>query len=477
MNGAVYRPCETRLPSAWFLMSLVPGRSHMRSWLLAGLVALAALAMGIIGAAPASAHVVTPLASYTDARSDLPARPGNIVRVSYGPYTIPAASGSTLGQIHNAIDSTTPAPCTNCYVTDVVPNLVYTPGGPPANLDSGVMMHHFLVANNGPGKQDATCPGVGQGALGERIFAAGNERTHLHFPTGFGYQQGSNANWPMIYHLVNRNTTAKTVYIEVVYRYVNQADPLRPVWLDIDGMGSSCGDSEYTIPTGYSDTHQQWTSTLSGRFVSISGHMHDVDITGQGACLDHCAAEGGGVAVNAEVVGGPASDYYGPNPPNRPPPSDITGATMCRSEGYFGTPFGGTQWRGHLDTVSLCGIQTSVPSGAQPEAYPPGAAWPAADGYKISAGQVIKLHSEYQNDTGFPQTDAMGIMVGYLSPAEPGYPRPKAATPLAAPLVIAYDACSSPNRVHANSLNYPSCNPPSQSSAQLTAGSPDANGA
>ena len=73
--------------------------------------------------------------------------------------------------------------------------------------------------------------------------------------------------------------------------------------------------------------------------------MHDVDITGPGSCTNHCAAEGLGIAVSAEVVGGSPSEYYGPNPPTRngtptSPPADLTGATLCRSEGYYGTPFG-----------------------------------------------------------------------------------------------------------------------------------------
>ncbi len=118
-----------------------------------------------------------------------------------------------------------------------------------------------------------------------------------------------------------------------------------------------------------------------------------------------------------------------------------------------------------------------MPGGAQAEAYPPSAAWPHDDGYKLNAGQVIKIHSEYQNNTGFNQTDAMGIMVGYLSPTEPGYVRPKAATPFYASLVPAYNNCGAPNRVHAAPLNYSSCNPPVRSSGQLTTGSPDANGA
>ena len=41
-----------------------------------------------------------------------------------------------------------------------------------------------------------------------------------------------------------------------------------------------------------------------------------------------------------------------------------------------------------------------------------------------------------------------------------GYPRPKAATPLYAPLVPAHRVCQAPNRTHAAPLSYQSCNPP-----------------
>jgi DNA-binding beta-propeller fold protein YncE len=58
-----------------------------------------------------------------------------------------------------------------------------------------------------------------------------------------------------------------------------------------------------------------------------------------------------------------------------------------------------------------------------------------------------------------------------------GYPRAKAATPLYAPLVPAYDACAIANRQHAGPLNFGSCSPPVQTSAFATAGTPDANAA
>ena len=61
---------------------------------------------------------------------------------------------------------------------------------------------------------------------------------------------------------------------------------------------------------------------------------------------------------------------------------------------------------------------------------------------------------------------------------DPGYPRPKGATPARVALVPAFAACSagSANRTHGPPLAHPSCTPPAQTSSRLTVGSPDANG-
>jgi hypothetical protein len=428
---------------------------------------------------PASAATVvcspttTPCGPYTDARGDMPNRPGEFAEIRYGSYTVVAN-----GQVHNSpVDLNATAPCTDCYITDIIPSLVYDGDpnhatGSVANLSNGAMLHHFVFINQARG--DPVCPGGLEGQFGERFFASGNERTHMHLPTPYGYLN-NRSGWMLIPHIVNKSNVDKHLSIDVVYRYrsLNATNPTpieaKPLWLDIDG----CGDSEYTIPTGYSDSHVSWTSTVSGRMIAMAGHQHDVDITGPAPCTQHCAAEGGGVALSAELVGGNANDYFGPIPPNNPPPADLTGATLCRSQDYYGTSFAGTEWNGHLDTMSLCGIQTDIPGTKQAEAYPNGSAYPVA-GYPFSAGQTIKLHSEYQNNTGSQQTDVMGIMMAWYAPLEPGYPRPKGATPLRASLVVAYPQCTSPNRQHGGPLNVQSCNPPNQASGFLTVGTGDA---
>jgi hypothetical protein len=330
-----------------------------------------------------------------------------------------------------------------------------------------MLLHHFVSFN--PAQQGLGCP------IAEPFFGAGNERTHMHLPTPYGYTNTA-ANWNVVTHLVNKSGTARTVNIEVVYRYrpVNQTEDARPLWLDIDSICSG-GNSEYTIPTGYSDSHVNWTVPVDGRILGMNGHLHDIDIIDSNPCSTHCASKGEAIALSAELVGGSASEYFGPLPPNNPPPSDIAGSTLCRSEANHGTSFGaGNGSNGHLDTDSNCGIFTDVPAGSQAEAYPAAGAYPA-DGIPIRAGQVIRLHSEYQNDSGVPKTDVMGIMAPWIAQPTP-YTRPKGASPLRASLVPAYAACTTSNRVHSAPLASPSCSPPVRSSAQITIGTPDSNG-
>ena len=57
-----------------------------------------------------------------------------------------------------------------------------------------------------------------------------------------------------------------------------------------------------------------------------------------------------------------------------------------------------------------------------------------------------------------------------------GYPRPKSASSVRVSLVPAYNACTASNRTHGPPLASASCNPPVRSSANLTFGTPDANG-
>jgi TolB protein len=76
-------------------------------------------------------------------------------------------------------------------------------------------------------------------------------------------------------------------------------------------------------------------------------------------------------------------------------------------------------------------------------------------------------------------TDAVRLADGIDPSWQPipvnAYPRPKSASPVQVSLVPAYDQCTDANRTHGPPLAFSSCNPPNQSSTQLTVGTPDAN--
>ena len=436
------------------------GGGSPRSATFAVLAAVALALLGFAGSAAATT-VNTNISSFSDPRGALPNHPGQLVRSTYSTFTIPAN-----GELHN-VPMTVDAPCTNCGITDMIPNLVF-PNGSTANMQDGVMLHHVVLFN--PAQTGIGCP------ISEPFFGAGNERTQLHLPSPYGYRNTS-ATWNMIVHLVNQTNAAQTVNIQVVYRWrpAAETESARPAWLDIDSICTG-GNSEYTIPTGYSDTHVDWTVPQNARILGMAGHLHDIDIIDPNPCPVHCPSRGDPIALSAELVGGSSSDYFGPIPPNNPPPADIAGATLCRSEAFHNTTAGTTlRANGHLDTMSACGIFSELPAGAQPEAFPSAGAY-AFEGYPIKAGQVIRLHSEYQNNSGAPKTDVMGIMAPWMAFPDPGYPRPKAASPVQASLVPAYSQCTASNRTHGPPLAFASCNPPAQASGQLTVGTPDANG-
>jgi Tol biopolymer transport system component len=84
------------------------------------------------------------------------------------------------------------------------------------------------------------------------------------------------------------------------------------------------------------------------------------------------------------------------------------------------------------------------------------------------------------NANGGAETEiATGISPDWQRIPQPdyGYARPRGATPFRAFFTPAYTACTAPNRTHGAPLAFPSCAPPLQTSLNVTAGTPDANGA
>jgi hypothetical protein len=294
---------------------------------------LLALAVSIACAAePTPAHAAT----YTKA-------------VRYGPFNLPGATDTVAGKTLTQLKFAVRRPCTDCFITAFAPDLVYE-DGTRATMETGAMLHHAVLTSQF--KSDATCSGSWLGLAGERFFASGNERSAIAYPAGYGYRVRWYDSWNLLVDLMNHTTSAQTVYLRVNYTYRpswESVERLRPVWLDID----QCGDSEYSIPAGFSDTHWNWNVNVPGKIVAAVGHVH-----------------GHGVAVEA------TNESEG-------------GASICRSDA-------------ELDPMDAHVVMSMGTCTGDPLAT-------------VRQGQVVRLHSMY--DSMEPADDVMGIMLLYVNPA------------------------------------------------------------
>jgi Stress up-regulated Nod 19 len=273
--------------------------------------------------------------------------------VRYGPFTIPAASGDMPSMLEK-VKLGVAKPCTDCYITSFSPDLTY-PDGTTANFNTGAMLHHAVFTSQF--RSDATCGSSGTlwGVAGERFFGSGNERTAISFPYGYGYRVKSWDSWNLLVELMNMETYSQSVYVDVTYTYRSArapVKPLKPVWLDID----NCGDSEYSIPAGYSDTHWDWQANVEGKIVAMGGHLHDY-----------------GVKIEAT--------------------NESTKESICTSAAAYGNT---AEYMGHISSMSVC---KGDPERDDAVAY-------------VDSGDVVRIHSIY--DSPEPRDDVMGIMLAYI---------------------------------------------------------------
>jgi hypothetical protein len=298
--------------------------------LLAGLL-VASLLVAVAPAEPAHA------ATYT-----------RVVR--YGPFTIPGGTAADPGMINNNLRFAVQRPCIDCYITSFTPDLVYADGTPATMDNGGVMLHHTVFTSQF--RRDATCGNAWLGLAGERFFASGDERTAITFPAGYGYRVRWYDSWNQLVDLMNHSSTAKTVYVQVTYTYRpswESVKTVRPVWLDID----QCGDSEYSIPAGFSERYWDWRVNVPGNVVAMIGHVH-----------------GHGVAVEA------TNESRG-------------GQSICRSVA-------------EPDPMDIHRVLSMSTCSGDPLAV-------------LQRDDIVRLHSEYQS--AHAADDVMGIMLGYVNPS------------------------------------------------------------
>jgi hypothetical protein len=190
--------------------------------------------------------------------------------ISYGPFHTDPSGGHGehgAGGGHNVPLGDLEKPCTDCHLVGILPDLREADGS-RANFDTGSMLHHVVFSNTT--EADATCANRNQ-----RIFGAGNERSPILIPRGYGLPVSAADDWRLITHIMNMGMHAKPLTIEVTFYYV-EGDALTdvtPFWFDID----NCGNSEYMTPAGRHTAAWEYRipPRLDGEIVSVGGHLHD----------------------------------------------------------------------------------------------------------------------------------------------------------------------------------------------------------
>ena len=202
------------------------------------------------------------------------------VRYRYGPIDVtPGQNWINLGAMTAA-----QKPARAGFITRIRPDLVRADGTvPPSNE---VMFHHGVWLN--ASRPDATSPG-----LPERFFAAGEEKTILTLPRGFGYPVKRSDRWLMNDMIHNLVSSRMKLYITYDVDFVparsptgRRMQPVRPVWMDVENGASyrvfdvkrgSGRKGRFTYPDQAKrpwPAKNVWTVDRPGVLVATSGHLH-----------------------------------------------------------------------------------------------------------------------------------------------------------------------------------------------------------
>ena len=196
----------------------------------------------------------------------------------YGPISITPGGNLIL-----AGPVTIEKPAYDGYMTMIKPNLVRADGSVPP-VDE-IHLHHSVWL-------DLTHKDISKPDLfpGKRFFAAGEEKTTLSFPSGYGYPVNASDVWAVNYMIHNQTPVPEEVWITYDVDFVPAASELgqtmkaaQPVWMDVDnGEAYPVFDSHrgsgtngvYTYPPGGTNGQNEWTVPQDGALVWAGGHVH-----------------------------------------------------------------------------------------------------------------------------------------------------------------------------------------------------------
>jgi hypothetical protein len=232
----------------------------------------------------AAADATTPVseASTTSTVADRPIQTGATrMHFEIGPITIKPGQNNiafTRGKI--------PKPDVDGYIVRIKPDLRLADGSIPG-VDV-IHLHHGVWLNSSA--RDATS------ALPERFFAAGEEKTTMALPVGYGYSYKATDKWTFNYMIHNLWPDEQQVWVTYDLDFIPATspaaagiEPARPIWTDVqngsvypvfDVLKGSGQNGLYTYPDdatapyGANPAKNAWTVDRDGVLLATAGHLH-----------------------------------------------------------------------------------------------------------------------------------------------------------------------------------------------------------
>jgi plastocyanin len=252
------------------------------------------------GSKPAGTSTVPNVTPATQIISDTVPAGATRIHLEAGPIHIKP------GQNDISFKRTIPQPKEDGWIVGMQTNLRLKDGSvPPVDV---IHLHHGVWLNlSAP---DATSP-----MLPERFMAAGEEKTRMILPAGYGYQYKTTDHWLLNYMLHNQLSKPDEVWvtydIDLIPATSPQAKGIKkaiPIWMDVqngsaypvfDVLHGSGTNGTYTYPDQAPGAYaggppkNEFTLPFSGTLLTTAGHLHpgglhnDLWVTRAGATAPH----------------------------------------------------------------------------------------------------------------------------------------------------------------------------------------------
>ena len=298
-----------------------------------GVVALAVALLGAACASESSDNAKPETRNVTDtslvAADTGPVKGAQRLHYEFGPIDV------LPGQNNIAYSAgSVPKPTVPGWITRIKPDLRRADGSVP-RVDV-IHLHHGVWLNASARDSTARLP--------ERFFAAGEEKTIMQLPEGYGYQYSPTDNWTINYMIHNLTTEPDKVWITYDLDFIPADSPAaadiqaaRPIWMDVqngsvypvfDVLKGSGQDGRYEYPDDATDPYggrpakNRWTVDRDGVLVATAGHLHP-----------------GGLYDDLYVERAGATAIPGHDKPGRPDT-----AHLFRSKAHYYEPAGAVSW-------------------------------------------------------------------------------------------------------------------------------------